>query len=117
MPYLPQARPREDLEPFGLREAAFRETLSDAQGLAKAIRRTVAASDQGEGRSPATPATRPEAGVSRAQDLIDEAVPDFEPRVRAWIVRRPPVGRLVQPITCLTSALEAAIDGPIVADR
>jgi DNA-binding transcriptional LysR family regulator len=37
-------------------------------------------------------------------------VQDFEPRVRAWIVRRPPVGRLVRPIACLTSALEAAID-------
>lgn len=37
-------------------------------------------------------------------------VQDFEPRVRAWIVRRPPVGRLVRPIECLTSALEAAID-------
>ncbi|HLH97592.1 MAG TPA: LysR family transcriptional regulator [Xanthobacteraceae bacterium] len=36
-------------------------------------------------------------------------VRDFEPRVRAWIVRRPPVGRLVKPIACLTSALEAAI--------
>lgn len=40
-------------------------------------------------------------------------VQDFEPRVRAWIVRRPPVGRLVKPIACLTSALEAAIDAPV----
>src|SRR3984885_13166450 len=40
-------------------------------------------------------------------------VPDFEPRVRAWIVRRPPVGRLVRPIECLTSALEAAIDARV----
>jgi DNA-binding transcriptional LysR family regulator len=37
-------------------------------------------------------------------------VQDFEPRVRAWIARRPPVGRLVRPIECLTSALAAAID-------
>jgi DNA-binding transcriptional LysR family regulator len=37
-------------------------------------------------------------------------VPNFEPRVRAWIVRRPPVGRLVRPIACLTNALEAALD-------
>lgn len=37
-------------------------------------------------------------------------VQDFEPRVRAWIVRRPPVGRLVRPVECLTRALEAAID-------
>ena len=36
-------------------------------------------------------------------------VQDFEPRVRARIVRRPPVGRLVRPIECLTSALETAI--------
>jgi DNA-binding transcriptional LysR family regulator len=40
-------------------------------------------------------------------------VQDFEPRVRAWIVRRPPVGRLVRPIECLTSALEAAIDAQV----
>jgi DNA-binding transcriptional LysR family regulator len=40
-------------------------------------------------------------------------VRDFEPRVRAWIVRRPPVGRLVRPIECLTSALEAAIDAQV----
>ena len=40
-------------------------------------------------------------------------VQDFEPRVRAWIVRRPPAGRLVRPIECLTSALEMAIDAPV----
>jgi DNA-binding transcriptional LysR family regulator len=39
-------------------------------------------------------------------------VQDFEPKVRAWIVRRPPVGRLEKPIECLTSALKAAIDAP-----
>lgn len=37
-------------------------------------------------------------------------VQDFEPRVRAWIVRRSPVGRLAKPIACLRSALETAID-------
>jgi DNA-binding transcriptional LysR family regulator len=40
-------------------------------------------------------------------------VQDFEPSVRAWIVRRPPVGRLMRPIECLTSALEAAIDAQV----
>ena len=40
-------------------------------------------------------------------------VQDFEPRVRAWIVRRPPLGRLVKPIECLTSALKAAIDAQV----
>jgi DNA-binding transcriptional LysR family regulator len=40
-------------------------------------------------------------------------VQDFEPRVRAWIVRRPPVGRLVKPIACLTAALESAIDAQV----
>jgi DNA-binding transcriptional LysR family regulator len=40
-------------------------------------------------------------------------VQDFEPRVRAWIVRRPPVGRLVRPIECLTRALEAVIDAHV----
>jgi len=38
------------------------------------------------------------------------SVQDFEPKVRAWIVRRPPVARLVGPIACLTSALQAATD-------
>jgi len=41
------------------------------------------------------------------------AVQGFKPRVRAWIVRRPPVGRLVRPIACLTSALAAAIDAQV----
>jgi DNA-binding transcriptional LysR family regulator len=40
-------------------------------------------------------------------------VQDFEPRVRAWIARRAPVGRLVRPIECLTSALAAAIDAQV----
>lgn len=40
-------------------------------------------------------------------------VQDFEPRVRAWIVRRPPVGRLVRPIQCLTRALETALDAQV----
>ena len=40
-------------------------------------------------------------------------VQDFEPRVRAWIVRRPPVGRLVRPIQCLTNALETALDAQV----
>jgi len=38
------------------------------------------------------------------------AVQDFEPRVRAWIVRRPPAGRLVRPIECLKNALRFALD-------
>jgi DNA-binding transcriptional LysR family regulator len=38
------------------------------------------------------------------------AVQDFEPKVRAWIVRHAPVGRLVKPIACLTAALAAAIE-------
>ncbi|HEY6927188.1 MAG TPA: LysR substrate-binding domain-containing protein, partial [Steroidobacteraceae bacterium] len=42
-------------------------------------------------------------------------VQDFEPRVRAWIVRRPPAGRLVRPIECLTSALETAIGARVPA--
>ena len=45
------------------------------------------------------------------QALRVVAMRDFDPRVRAWIVRRPPVGRLVRPIACLTGALEAAIVG------
>jgi DNA-binding transcriptional LysR family regulator len=44
-------------------------------------------------------------------------VQDFVPKVQAWIVRRPPVGRLVRPIECLTSALEAAIDAPVAASH
>ncbi|MGA2993604.1 substrate-binding domain-containing protein, partial [Bradyrhizobium sp.] len=58
-----------------------------------------------------TLATRAAIESSPLRDAL-QIVPvrDFEPRVRAWIVRRPLVGRLVRPIECLTSALEAAID-------
>jgi DNA-binding transcriptional LysR family regulator len=57
-----------------------------------------------------TLATRAAIESSPLRDAL-QVVPvrDFEPRVRAWIVRRPPVGRLVKPIACLTSALRAAI--------
>ncbi len=44
-------------------------------------------------------------------------VQDFEPKVRAWIVHRPSVGRLVGPIECLTSALEAVIDTQIPSSK
>lgn len=37
------------------------------------------------------------------------SVQDFKPKVQAWIVRRPPLGRLVKPIECLAVALKAAI--------
>jgi DNA-binding transcriptional LysR family regulator len=61
-----------------------------------------------------TLATRAAIESSSLRDALQiVAVQDFEPRVRAWIVRRPPVGRLVRPIECLTSALEAAIDGQV----
>ncbi len=55
-----------------------------------------------------TLATRAAIESSPLRDAL-QVIPvrDFEPRVRAWIVRRPPVGRLVKPIECLTSALEA----------
>jgi DNA-binding transcriptional LysR family regulator len=45
------------------------------------------------------------------------AVQDFAPKVQAWIVRRPPVGRLVRPIECLTSALETALDDQVPVSR
>jgi DNA-binding transcriptional LysR family regulator len=57
-----------------------------------------------------TLATRAAIENSPLRDALQVVpVKDFEPRVRAWIVRRPPIGRLVKPIECLTSALEAAI--------
>jgi DNA-binding transcriptional LysR family regulator len=37
-------------------------------------------------------------------------VQDFQPKVRAWIVRRTPVGRLAKPIESLMHALEIALD-------
>jgi DNA-binding transcriptional LysR family regulator len=40
------------------------------------------------------------------------AVRDFEPKVRAWIVYRPPAGRLTKPIECLRAALAVAF-GPL----
>jgi DNA-binding transcriptional LysR family regulator len=39
-------------------------------------------------------------------------VPDFEPKVRAWIVHRPPAGRLAKPIDCLRAALATAFAPP-----
>jgi DNA-binding transcriptional LysR family regulator len=58
-----------------------------------------------------TLATRAAIESSPLRDALQIVpVQDFEPKVRAWIVRRPPVGRLVKPIECLRSALEAAID-------
>jgi DNA-binding transcriptional LysR family regulator len=61
-----------------------------------------------------TLATRAAIESSPLRDALQVIpVQDFEPRVRAWIVRRPPVGRLVKPIECLTSALEAAIDAQV----
>jgi DNA-binding transcriptional LysR family regulator len=61
-----------------------------------------------------TLATRAAIESSPLRDALQVIpVQDFEPRVRAWIVRRPPVGRLVRPIECLTSALETAIDAQV----
>src|SRR5579871_2494257 len=58
-----------------------------------------------------TLATRAAIESSPLRDALQIVpVQDFEPRVRAWIVRRPPVGRLIKPIACLTSVLESAID-------
>jgi DNA-binding transcriptional LysR family regulator len=48
-------------------------------------------------------------GSPLRDDLQIVPVRDFEPKVRAWIVRRPPVGRLVRPIECLAAALESTI--------
>jgi DNA-binding transcriptional LysR family regulator len=63
-----------------------------------------------------TLATRAAIESSPLRDVLQIVrVRDFEPRVRAWIVRRPPVGRLVKPIECLAAALAAAIDGPAAA--
>ena len=61
-----------------------------------------------------TLATRAAIDSSPLRDALQVVrVRGFEPRVRAWIVRRPPVGRLVKPIECLTAALAAAIEGPV----
>ena len=66
-----------------------------------------------------TLATRAAIESSPLRDVLQiVAVQGFEPRIRAWIVRRPPVGRLVKPIECLTKALEVAIDAQhSVSDR
>jgi DNA-binding transcriptional LysR family regulator len=58
-----------------------------------------------------TLATRSAVESSPLRDALQIIpVQDFEPRVRAWIVHRPPVGRLLKPVECLRGALEAAID-------
>jgi hypothetical protein len=40
------------------------------------------------------------------------AIWDFDLKVRAWVVHRPPVGRLANPIECLNSALKPALETP-----
>jgi DNA-binding transcriptional LysR family regulator len=40
------------------------------------------------------------------------AIEDFEPSVRAWIVHRPPAGRLAKPIDCLRDALATRFTSP-----
>ncbi|WP_407175101.1 LysR family transcriptional regulator [Bradyrhizobium sp. STM 3562] len=40
------------------------------------------------------------------------AMRDFEPKVRAWVVHRPPIGRLRKPIECLNGALKVALETP-----
>jgi DNA-binding transcriptional LysR family regulator len=63
---------------------------------------------RGLGITLATKAAVESSPLRKALKIIP--VQAFDPRVRAWIVRHPPVGRLVRPIECLTNALEAAID-------
>ena len=65
-----------------------------------------------------TLATRAAIESSPLRDALQIVpVQNFEPRVRAWIVRQPPVGRLVKPIACLKNALEAAIDAQALASN
>lgn len=64
---------------------------------------------RGLGVTLATKAAIQNSPATKALRVI--AMRDFEPKVRAWIVRQPPVGRLAKPIVSLTRALEVAVDG------
>ncbi|MGR9169702.1 LysR family transcriptional regulator [Rhizobium sp. KDH_Rht_773_N] len=43
-------------------------------------------------------------------DVIDSV--DFQPKVNAWVLHRPPAGRLAQPIATFTEALLEGLNGP-----
>jgi DNA-binding transcriptional LysR family regulator len=63
---------------------------------------------RGLGITLATQAAVQSSAVRDALQII--SVHDFEPKVRAWIVRQPTPGRLSRPVECLTGALKAAIE-------
>ncbi|MGO4717312.1 LysR family transcriptional regulator [Bradyrhizobium sp. 2TAF24] len=70
---------------------------------------------RGAGITLATPAALAASPVRRALRTV--TVRDFAPRVRAFVVHRPPAGRLAKPIACFEAALKAALAAPAAAKR
>jgi len=58
---------------------------------------------RGHGIGIVTPAAL--VGSSRRNDVVVIDVPDFRPRVRSWMLHRPPAGRLARPIAAFREAL------------
>jgi DNA-binding transcriptional LysR family regulator len=58
-----------------------------------------------------TPAAFAESAWRDAVEMID--APDFRPQVRAWLLHRPPPGRLARPIASFRDALIEALRMPV----
>lgn len=65
---------------------------------------------RGLGIGVVTPAAFAQTNWHNSVEIID--TPDFRPQVRAWILHRPPAGRLARPIAVFRDALQAALDVP-----
>jgi DNA-binding transcriptional LysR family regulator len=65
---------------------------------------------RGLGIGVVTPAAFARGPWAKAVEVID--APDFRPRVRSWMLHRPPAGRLSRPIACFRDALHAELQKP-----
>jgi DNA-binding transcriptional LysR family regulator len=65
---------------------------------------------RGHGVGVVTPAALAGSPWRNAVDVLD--APDFKPRVRAWLLHRPPAGRLTRPIAVFGEALVEGLKAP-----
>jgi len=82
-------------------EAARLPFQIGVEAMSAELRLSLAA--RGHGIGVVTPAAL--AGSPRRDDVIVLDVPDFRPRVRCWVLHRPPAGRLARPIAAFREAL------------
>jgi len=65
---------------------------------------------RGLGIGVVTPAAFARSPWAKQVEVID--APDFQPRVRSWMLHRPPAGRLARPIACFRDALAEELKKP-----